>query len=67
MQRSILSPIVLLVVGVVLLAWGLTASESLSSEFSETFQGAPSNKAILLMVIGGLLGATGLVRLLRRA
>jgi hypothetical protein len=67
MERSILVPVVLLVLGVALLAWGLTASDSISSEMSEAVQGAPSNKAIALMVVGGLLGAVGLVKLLRRA
>jgi hypothetical protein len=67
MERPPLVPIVLFVSGLVLLAWGLTAADSLSSEVSEAVQGAPSDKAIALIVIGGLLGATGLVKLLRRA
>jgi len=67
MERSIVGAVVLLVIGLALLAWGLSASDSLSSEVSEAVQGAPSNKAIALMVVGGLLGATGLVKLLRRA
>lgn len=67
MQRSLLVPVVLLIAGVLLLAWGLTASDSLASEVSEAVEGAPSNKAMILMVVGGILGAVGLVKLLRRA
>ena len=67
MQRNALVAIVLLVIGVALLVWGLNASDSLSSEVSEAFEGAPSNKSIALMAIGGLIGVIGLVKLLRRA
>ena len=66
MRNSSLLAIILLGVGVALLIWGVTASDSLSSETSEIFQGAPSNKAIVLMVIGLIIGGLGLVRLLRR-
>jgi hypothetical protein len=65
-MRSPVPAIILLAVGAALLIWGVTASESLSSETSELFQGAPSNKAIVLMVLGVILGGLGLVRLLRR-
>lgn len=43
----------LLVVGVVLLVWGIDASDSVSSEFSKLFNDSPSDKAIWLM-IGGI-------------
>ncbi len=45
--------IVLLVVGVVLLVWGVRASESFSSDVSRFFTGSPTDKAIWL-VIGGI-------------
>jgi len=51
--------IALLVVGVVLLIMGFNASESLSSELSEAFGGAPSNKAIWLMVGGAVCAVVG--------
>jgi hypothetical protein len=66
MRNSSVLAIVLLAAGVALLIWGITASDSLSSETSELFQGAPSNKAIALMVVGVLVGGFGLVRLIRR-
>jgi|RhiMethySRZTD1v2_1073278.scaffolds.fasta_scaffold13582_5 uncharacterized membrane protein YidH (DUF202 family) len=66
MRSSPALSIILVGVGVGLLAWGLTATDSLSSQTSELFQGAPSNKAIALMVVGILVGGLGVVRLLRR-
>jgi len=67
MRSSPVLAIILVGVGVGLLVWGITASDSLSSQTSELFQGAPSNKAIALMVVGALVGGFGLVRLLRRS
>jgi hypothetical protein len=61
-----LTAVVLLAAGVALFVWGMSASDSLSSQSSELFQGAPSNKAIALMVIGVIVGGFGLARLKRR-
>ena len=58
---------VILAVGVALLIWGFNAKESFASEMSETFQGAPSDKSIVLLVIGGIVVALGLIGLLRRS
>ena len=55
----------LIIVGVALLFAGLNASESISSEFSKLFQGAPSDKAIWLMAGGALVAVIGLVKSLR--
>jgi threonine/homoserine/homoserine lactone efflux protein len=67
MRSSPVLAIVLLGAGLTLLIWGVAASDSLSSQASEWFQGAPSDKAIALKVGGALVGGFGLVRLLRRA
>ena len=57
--------VALLVVGVVLVILGLNASDSISSEFSELFTGAPTDKAVW-MLIGGLVAAiVGLFGLMR--
>jgi uncharacterized membrane protein len=64
MNRALIG-IVLLVLGVVLAFFGINASDSPSSELSELFQGAPSNKAIFLLAAGILVGVIGLVQLLR--
>ncbi len=42
----------LLVVGVILLVYGINASNSVSSSISQTFNGSPSNKSIWLIAIG---------------
>lgn len=57
----------LLVAGVILLILGVAASESFSSEVSEAVQGAPSDKAIWLLVGGALCGVVGFAGLMRRA
>ena len=46
----------LLAVGVVLMIFGINASESFSSEVSRFFTGAPTDKSIWLL-IGGILSA----------
>jgi len=67
MSRNLLFSIVLLVVGIAVLLWGFQVSESFSSEVSEAIEGAPSTKALVLMILGGLLTLAGLVGALRRA
>ncbi len=47
--------IVLLVIGLILLIYGITASRSLGSEISEFFTGTPTSTAVWLM-IGGAVG-----------
>lgn len=57
----------LLVAGVVLTIWGVSALESFSSDVSRFFTGSPTDKAMWLL-IGGLLAAViGLFGLLRGA
>ncbi len=52
--------IAVLAVGVVLVVWGLNASDSLGSGISRIFAGAPTDKTLCLLVAGGLLAAVGL-------
>lgn len=54
-----------LVGGVVLLIIGVSAAQSLGSEISQFFTGAPANKAIWLLIGGVVLAVIGLVGLLR--
>jgi Zn-dependent protease len=65
-MRSFPFAIILLAAGAALLFWGIAATDSVSSNASEFFQGAPSNKAISLMVIGGIMAGLGLLSLVRR-
>jgi len=52
--------IALLIVGVILLVWGVNASESVGSEISKTFTGSPTDKSIWLIIGGVASGITGL-------
>jgi len=52
--------IAVLIVGLVLLVWGLNASDSVGSGISRLFTGSPTDKTIYLLVGGGLLVAVGL-------
>lgn len=51
--------VVVLVVGILLLGWGLNASNALESGILKVFTGSPSNKAIAMMVGGALMTAVG--------
>ncbi|MBF0523183.1 MAG: DUF3185 family protein [Candidatus Omnitrophica bacterium] len=57
--------VVLLVVGIVLLIFGLSAYHSASSDVSRFFTGAPTNKALWLLIggaISSIAGFSGLAR-----
>ena len=59
----------LLIAGIVLMIYGINASESISSDFSRLFTGSPTDRTVWFL-IGGIaatiLGAGGLLRDLRR-
>lgn len=55
----------LLIGGIILLIYGLSAADSVGSAFSRLFTGAPTDRTVWLLVGGGtatLLGAAGLFR-----
>ena len=52
--------IALLVVGVVLIVFGMNASASLGSRLSELFTGAPSDRTIWLLLVGVVAAIVGL-------
>ena len=56
----------LLVVGAVVLFFGLDARDSFSSRVSKAIDGSPSDKAMWLLGIGGFLAVAGVVFLLMR-
>jgi LPXTG-motif cell wall-anchored protein len=56
--------IALLVIGVVLMIFGMQASASLGSRLSELFTGAPSDRTIWLLVVGVAAAIVGLGLLL---
>ncbi len=61
--------IALLFVGIILIVMGLQASDSIGSDFSRFFTGAPSNKSVWLtlggvgsLIAGGLMSLCGAPR-----
>ena len=69
MSRLFLVSIALLVGGIVLIVFGVSASNSLSSDVSRFFTGSPTDKAIWLLVGGAaasVAGAVGLILGLKR-
>jgi len=50
----------LLVGGVVLLIFGIQASNSFSSDVSRTFTGSPTDKSVWMIVTGAVLAVAGL-------
>ena len=53
----------LVVIGVVLIIYGISASDSLGSDFSRFFTGSPTDKTIWLLlggIVATVLGAGGL-------
>jgi hypothetical protein len=55
----------LLIVGIILTIYGISASDSIGSNLSQAFTGAPTDKTIWLLVGGIICGVTGLIGLLR--
>ncbi|PIR19492.1 MAG: hypothetical protein COV48_01715 [Elusimicrobia bacterium CG11_big_fil_rev_8_21_14_0_20_64_6] len=56
----------LLVMGIVLLALGWDAYRSVSSDVARVFTGAPTDRALWLLIGGGLAAVSGLGGLARR-
>ena len=63
MNRGI--SLALLIVGIVLVIWGITALDSFSSDLSRFFTGSPTDKTIWLMIGGIVMAIVGLYGLLR--
>jgi len=59
--------IVVMIIGVVLLIYGISATDSLASNFSELFTGRPTDKALWLVVLGILGIGTGIALSFRRS
>jgi uncharacterized protein DUF3185 len=53
--------VALLVAGIVLIIWGVSASESFTSDVSRFFTGSPTKKAIWLLVAGIVATIVGLL------
>jgi hypothetical protein len=57
--------LVLLIGGVLLIAYGINAADSLGSDLSRFFTGSPTDKAIWLLIVGAIAAAVGAGGLLR--
>ncbi|MFA6472854.1 MAG: DUF3185 family protein [Candidatus Latescibacterota bacterium] len=55
----------LLAVGIVLIIWGVSASESFGSDVSRFFTGSPTNKTIWLLIGGIVVAAAGVSGMFR--
>lgn len=51
--------IVFLLVGVSLLVYGFSAADSVASDFSRFFNGTPTNRSIMLLMLGGIFAVLG--------
>ncbi len=58
--------VALLVIGVILLVFGLSAYHSASSDVSRFFTGAPTDKALWLLIGGAAVGIVGFLGLARK-
>jgi len=56
----------LLVAGILLIIFGVSATDSISSDVSRFFTGAPTEKAVWLLIAGMIAGIAGLFGLGRR-
>jgi uncharacterized membrane protein len=57
--------LILLIAGVILLAYGITTADSIGSSISRFFTGKPTDKAMWLLIggtVAAVLGLTGLIR-----
>ena len=52
--------VALLAIGVLLLIWGVRASDSFSSDFSRFFTGSPTDKTVWLLIGGSVASLAGL-------
>jgi hypothetical protein len=55
----------LLVAGIVLIVYGISASNSVGSGFSRMFTGSPTDKTLWLFIGGGAAALIGLVGVMR--
>ena len=55
----------LLVAGILLIVYGVNASNSIGSDFSRLFTGSPTDKSVWLLIGGAVAAAAGAGGLLR--
>ena len=55
----------MLAAGGALLFWGYNITQSVSSKVSQALNGAPPDKAMIMMVLGGICAAFGFFKLFK--
>ncbi len=58
--------VILLVAGACFLVYGFSAADSVASDFSRFFNGTPTNRSIMLLMLGGVLTVLGLSSLTKK-
>ncbi len=64
-MKDKLQGVVMLAAGLALLIWGYSISQSVSSQISQMFDGAPPTKSIYMIIIGGLSTFFGFFKLFK--
>lgn len=59
--------VVFLVIGIVLLGYGVHASESFGSDLSRFFTGAPTDKTVWFLITGAICSVVGISGLVARS
>ena len=57
--------LVFLVTGIILIIYGVSASESIGSDFSRFFTGSPTDRTIWFLIGGAVATAVGLTGVMR--
>ncbi len=57
--------VVMLAAGGALLFWGYNITQSVSSQINQALNGAPPDKAIVMMVLGGICAVFGFFKLFK--
>lgn len=57
--------VIMLAAGLALLIWGYSISQSVSSQISQVFNGAPPTKSIYMMGLGGICALFGFFKLFK--
>jgi hypothetical protein len=57
--------IVMLATGSALFFWGYNISQSVSSKLGQALNGSPPDKAMIMMILGGLCAAFGFFKLFK--
>ena len=58
--------VLFLVVGACVLVYGFNAADSVASDFSRFFNGTPTNRSIMLLILGGALSVFGISALTKK-